>query len=201
MKETISNNLFAIHSSNYQEGCGFFIGNRFFTSGHIIAKAQKPFIKICGEEVNLKESIFYQYDELDSNNYDLAVFEISNFNSNLELYEYAIEPRMTLISKSYKTIDKGTVFIETEVITQGQEGNYFCGISKANLKSGSSGSPVLIGNKVVGILTKGNNNDFDEPMNPDLPLNFCMFLSASAIRNVIIGNHIEVTGPAFPLKI
>lgn len=181
--KSVLKNIYPIHCTDYDEGCGFFIGSRFFTSGHVIAQADNPYIEVCGERVYLTNPIYFGDNEIDANDYDLAVFDIPSCFGSFELYEYAIKSGIVLKSLSYKHL--GTEFVETDVVTGEQEGNYISGISKANLKSGSSGSPVLIGNKVVGIMTKGNNNDLDEPFNPELPLNYCVFLSSTAIRNVI----------------
>ncbi len=179
----LDRNILPILCSNYEEGCGFFIGHHFLTSGHVISKCEDPFVEIHGEKIYLNNPSFFQSDEFNANGYDLAIFDIPSYGGNLELFENDIKSGMKLKSLSYKYL--GTEFVESEVTTQEQDGNYFCGISKANLKSGSSGSPVLLGNRVVGIMTKGNNNDLDEPIITTLPLNFCMFLSATAIRNVI----------------
>lgn len=175
--------IYPILNTNYEEGCGFFIDHHFFTSGHIIAKAENPYIVVNEIRVSLSNPIFYQCDEYDVNGYDLAIFDIPSCYSKLELFEDAIIPDMELKSVSFKNL--GRELVETEVITQEQDGNYFSGISQANLKSGSSGSPVLLENKVVGVMTKGNNNDLDEPKIASLPLNFCMFLSATAIKNIL----------------
>ena len=54
-----------------------------------------------------------------------------------------------------------------------------------NLKEGSSGSPVLIGNEVAGILIYGNNSGFNYPCDKNFPINFCFFLSSKSIQEVI----------------
>lgn len=179
------NSIYPIHCSNNEEGCGFFIGHKFFTSGHVINRMDNPYIEVCGERVYLTNSTFYRSNEHDENDYDIAIFDIPSFYGRLDLFEEAITSGIVLKSISYKSTNLGKEPVETDVVIGVQKGNYFSGVSKANLKSGSSGSPVLIGNKVVGILTKGNNNDHNKPCIPELPLNFCFFLSSKAIRKIL----------------
>jgi hypothetical protein len=176
-------NIFQIYSSNYEEGCGFFVENKFYTSGHVIEHAEKPFIEIDGKKVYLSNPYYFRYDK-EVTGYDIAIFEIPLYSGSLEWYEGEIMPGMKLLSQSYKCF--GMEYVETEIeTTKDLEGNYFYGESKINLKGGSSGSPAILGNKVVGILTAGNNNGLNEPCNPKLPVNFCAFLSSTAILKLL----------------
>lgn len=175
--------VFPVYSTNYEEGCGFFVGSHFFTSGHVVSNAKDPFIIINGCKVNLVNPILYKYDSKDSSGFDLAIYKVADYVGPLELYYGTIDSDMNLISVSYRKL--GEEYIECRVDVKDFEGNYFIGLTDKILKSGSSGSPVLLGNKVVGVMTAGNNNGDNTPCNPNLPINLCMFLSSNAIFNIL----------------
>lgn len=181
-------NIYPIISENYEEGCGFLMGHYFITSAHVIATSKNPYIRIHGKKVSLMNSVFYEYSRLDPQGYDLAVFYIPEFYGELELYEGTITSGLTLTSQSFRKL--GEEYIECEVtVSDFKEGNYFGGLSSINLKAGCSGSPVTIGNKkVVGVMTAGNNDNHDMPLDPKLPVNFCVFLSSSSIKRVLCEN-------------
>lgn len=170
--------IFPIQNENYVEGCGFFIGEYFITSGHVIEKSENPFITIEGKKMQLSDPLYFKANLNDSTSYDLAIFYISTHkNNSLELFEGEIEEGMEFTSYSYKRSESGYDLIKCEAIVGSlKEGNYFSALTSMNLKSGCSGSPILIGNKVIGIMTKGNNDDNDKPINSLLPINLCMFL-------------------------
>lgn len=181
--ENVKQPVFPIHSINYEEGCGFFVGSYFFTSGHVIRDAEKPFIIINGRKIKLVNPVFYKCDSKDSTGLDLAIFNIADYEGALELYDRILDSDMNLISMSYRKL--GEEYVECGVYVKGVEGNYFIGLTDENLKYGCSGSPVVFGNKVVGVMTAGNNNGDNTPCNPNLPINLCMFLSSNAIIKVL----------------
>lgn len=173
-----------IQSSSYNGGCGFFIGPHFITAGHVIKNSENPAIFINQKWVNLTNPVFFEDNESDSNGYDLAIFDFEDFHSDLELGDDDIVPGKILRSHSFKRL--GEEFVECDVeVNDYKEGNYFGGLSSINLKGGCSGSPVLLGDRVAGMIVKGNNNDMNEPVNQELPLSFCVFLSSSAIKRVL----------------
>ena len=180
-------NIYPIISENYEEGCGFLMGHYFITSAHVIVTNKNPYIRIHGKKVSLKNPVFYEYSRLDPKGYDLAVFHISEYYGELELYEGIISPGLILSSRSFRKL--GEEYIECEVtVNDFKEGNYIGGLSSINLKAGCSGSPVMIGNKVVGVITAGNNDNHDRPLDPKLPVNFCVFLSSTSIKRVLCEN-------------
>lgn len=170
--------IFPIQNENYVEGCGFLIGEYFITSGHVIEKSENPFITIEGKKKQLSDPLFFEANQNDPTRYDLAIFSRpAHKNSSLELFEGEIEEGMEFTSYSYRRSESGYDLTKCEAIVGSlKEGNYFSALTSMNLKSGCSGSPVLIGNKVVGIMTKGNNDDYDKPINCNFPINLCMFL-------------------------
>ena len=151
-------------------GWGFLLEKRFPVS--VLFPASQP--------------SFYEVNEQDASKYDLAVFSMPEVKSELKLYNGVIESGMKLKSISFKTSTSGFDLIECDAFVECyKQENYFGALTNTHLKAGCSGGPAIIGNEVVGILTKGNNNGNNEPCNNMLPINFCLFLSSKAIRRII----------------
>lgn len=174
-----------IHTSNYEEGCGFFISHYFITAGHVISDSKNPRIFINETWLNLKNPIFYEDNRENPHCYDLAIFDVKNEYGEVGLFNGEIASGMNLKSYSFKQL--GEIYVECDVeVNEYNEGNYFGGLSSIPLKAGCSGSPVLIDNKIIGMITGGNNDGSGIPLSPVLPLNFCVFLSANAIRKKLV---------------
>lgn len=183
----MKNNVIAIFSSNYTEGNGFFLKNYFFTSGHVIAQAENPYIVIDNQQIELTNPVFFEANNTDSKSYDIAIFDLNIKGANdWEFFEK--EPTQDMILKSISVKAMIDEYVECDFIPNGViVDNYFAGLSSVNLKEGSSGSPVVLDNKVVGIMTAGNNGGLDSPCNPELPLTYCLFLSSKAIIKLLKG--------------
>lgn len=171
-------------------GCGFFVGNLFFTSGHVIANMPEPHIIIASRNIPLAKNIqvTYQNNPDDANGYDIAVFNIDGMESDLEFCSGNIETGMCLDSISFLETSQGTESILCTANVLGEdmrEGNYYGIETSKALKAGCSGSPVFLNGKVAGIITKGNNNGDNTPCTEELPLNFCFVLSSKAIMRLI----------------
>lgn len=171
-------------------GCGFFVGDLFFTSGHVIANMPEPHIIIASRIIPLVKNIqvTYQNNPDDANGYDIAVFNIDGMESDLEFCSGNIETGMCLDSISFQETNQGTesIFCTADVLGEDmREGNYFGIETSKSLKAGCSGSPVFHNGKVAGIITKGNNNGDNTPCTEVLPLNFCFVLSSKAIMRLI----------------
>ena len=175
--------IMPIGSHNYYEGCGFFVGDYFITCGHVIEYAERPFLHILQKRILLEQPVFLEYSK-NTSGHDLAIFHIPGINTELSLYENIVEEGVVANSVSFKGM--GEKLVECDVtIGPDREENYISGLSDIPLKCGCSGSPILIGNQVVGMITGGNNNGDGTPCNPNLPLNLCVFLSSKAIDNII----------------
>ena len=175
--------ILPIGSHNYYEGCGFFVGDYFITCGHVIEHAESPFLYILQKQVSLDKPAFLEYSK-DTSGYDLAIFHIPGITTELYLYENIIKEGSIAHSVSFKCL--GEKLVECDVtIGPDREANYISGLSDIPLKGGCSGSPILMGNQVVGMITGGNNNGDGIPCNPNLPLNLCAVWSPKAIGNVI----------------
>ena len=171
-------------------GCGFVVGDLFFTSGHVIANMPEPHIIIASHIIPLVKNIqvAYQNNPDDANGYDIAVFKIDGIGSDLEFCSEDIETGMRLDSISFLETNQGTesIFCTADVLGEDmREGNYFGIETSKSLKAGCSGSPVFHNGKVAGIITKGNNNGDNTPCTEELPLNFCFVLSSKAVMSLI----------------
>lgn len=175
-----------VQSTNYAGGCGFVLGNYFITSGHVIKEAKNPYLYISGKRLALERPVFIEANVQDALGYDLAIFHMPILQNTLELYEGPIEAGMQLKSVSFREETIGYVLLQCNAtVIKIKDGNYFGFLTSRNLKAGCSGSPLFLGDKVVGLMTGGNNNGLDEPISPDLPVNFCFCLSADAISKII----------------
>lgn len=172
--------VLSIVSDNYNEGCGVMVGNMFITAGHVISKCENPSIKWNGKNIPLINPIVLRNDENDSVGYDIAVYSIPIANSPLALSDIVPEKGEVLKSCSWRLL--GEEYVECNAVVNGlKDGNYYAAETDDQLKSGSSGSPVFLNGKVVGILCAGNCNDDNTPCNTEWPLNLCVFLSSKVI--------------------
>ena len=114
-------NIAPIFSSNGTScGCGFFVGDLFFTSGHVIANMPEPHIIIASRIIPLVKNIqvAYQNNPDDANGYDIAAFKIDGMGSDLEFCSEDIETGMRLDSISFLETNQGTesIFCTADVL-------------------------------------------------------------------------------------
>lgn len=163
-----------IISDNNTDGCGVLVGHSFITAGHVIEKSVNPRIKLSDDTIFLTNPIVFHNDNY-VEGYDIAVYNISEANSPLQLASSLPLSGDNLKSCSWRVIPEGNEYLECNaVVKELQEGNYFYCDTDVLLKDGSSGSPIFKEGKVIGILVKG------EKGTP-----FCAFLSAKAILSII----------------
>lgn len=176
-----------VHNSNNTEGSGVLVGN-FITAGHVIEQAENPYIKIFGKRIELCESRqIALLNEGNENGYDVAIYDIPEFTSKLVLSDIFPKSGDTLQSLSYKMTALGSELLDCiATVNDIVCGNYFGAETSINLKEGSSGSPVISNGKLMGIMSKGNNDGNGNKNIPELPLSFCLFLSASKIKELLI---------------
>ncbi|MBR5831305.1 MAG: trypsin-like peptidase domain-containing protein [Bacteroidales bacterium] len=178
--------------NNLQCGCGFFIEDLFFTSGHVWKSINRAYININSQEFELTEDIrILCYNDDNCEGYDIAIFRFPNIKSDIEFCLESMSEGMEVESISfYDTLVESNQFYSypiycTAKILGIHEGNYFGIETSKSLKKGSSGSPIFSNGKVVGIITKGNNNGDDTLISEKVPLNFCYILSVKAITSLI----------------
>ena len=102
-----------IHTSNFEEGCGFFIGHYFLTQGHVIANSENPHILVNQNRINLVNPIFFEDNKVDPRGYDLAIFDVKEVHGTLELSKGEVKPGEILKSFSYKEL--GTKYVECDI--------------------------------------------------------------------------------------
>ena len=167
---------YVIHiiSDNYNFGCGVLVGNSFITAGHVIEESVNPRIKLSDDTIFLTNPIVFHNDNY-AEGYDIAVYNISEANSPLQLASSLPLSGDNLKSCSWRVIPEGNEYLECNaVVKELQEGNYFYCDTDVQLKPGSSGSPVFKEGKVIGILAKGQEGT-----------SLCAFLSAKAILKIL----------------
>jgi len=180
-------NSFCFPVQGSENGCGVQVGDMFITAGHVIMESDKPFIFVNGEKLFLdKTRMIACYDEFETGGLDVAIFKVPELSSSLILSSHIPTNGDILKSISFKMSASGYDRIECDVtVGNCREGHYYGATTNVNLKAGSSGSPVIIGNEIVGILCRGNNNDLDEQIDFEFPINFCVFLSSKSLLELI----------------
>ena len=176
------------------DGVGFFIGNTFITAGHVINDNIIHTINVNGRKIELKKSdaIYLncaEYDNVSPDIPDLAIFEFKDINSPLILANDSPTEGQCLefISKrrvveNNKVNGIPSIFTQSESIKTysckgevvAHDADYWeCHTDKI-LRKGDSGSPVMKGNFVYGVLVGGK---------PGTPK--CAFISAERILKII----------------
>ena len=178
------------------DGTGSLVGNLFITAGHVVASFVSPSINIGEESIFLTEEKRIFFDEnisRSSEGYDLAVYKLDGIESPILLSEDTPDKNVELLNISYKHTSvenpeyTGSVFDLPRIekwIPETKHGhvieyydNYFECIMDEDLCRGRSGSPLLDGNKVVGILY-GDKDSKDSSKT-------VLFLSSKAILEIL----------------
>ena len=176
------------------DGVGFFIGNTFITAGHVINNNSIHTINVNGRKIELKKSdALYlncaEFDMVCRDIPDLAIFEFTDVNSPLILANESptegqclevISKRRVIIHNEANGLPSifaqsesiKTHFCKGEVVAH--DADYWeCHTDKL-LQEGDSGSPVMKGNSVYGVLVAGEPGTHK-----------CVFLSAQRILKII----------------
>lgn len=171
------------------DGVGFFVGNLFITAGHVFNEGQIHSIYFNGQRIvlNKNEAIFFNSPNGDipnPNKPDVAIFNCTGVNSPLVFAEDMpiIGQELTNISRRRVVVDdihsgRSSIFTKKEVIQMHtcigkvtHTTDYCeCHTDKI-LRKGDSGSPLMNGNTVYGVLIAG------EPGTPR-----CVFQSSASI--------------------
>lgn len=167
MKYLIEQCIFPIMNGDECIGQGFIADGYFITAAHIIKDCPKYFVKIGGITYKPIEftPVFQGERDIwnDETQHDVIMYKFNKVPSPLHLSARRVTSEDIL--RSYcmfiRYDDKSNLYYNElsveEVIlkNQGTENYLWC---EANRFEGSSGSPLLIDNEVVGIMHSGNNN-------------------------------------------
>lgn len=175
------------------DGVGFFVGNLFITAGHVFNEGQIHSIYFNGQRIvlNKNEAIFFNSPNGDipnPNKPDVAIFNCTGVNSPLVFAEDMpiIGQELTNISRRRVVVDdihsgRSSIFTKKEVIQMHtcigkvtHTTDYCeCHTDKI-LRKGDSGSPLMNGNTVYGVLIAGEPETLR-----------CVFQSSASIVTLI----------------
>lgn len=172
-------------------GQGFVADGFFITAAHVLTVDLAAYIVFQGKTISLaKETpIVKRYPPIENNIVnldrnsppDVAVFNFKGVNSPLQLSDYSPKEGEEVVSLCVFESTNNSLFASEikGTIMPDRMGNYFGCI--INRRSTSSGSPLVIGNNVVGIMNSGHDNDV------------CVYLSAKSIINLLNSERHETS--------
>lgn len=172
-----------------KEGVGFFVGNLFITAGHVIKDCNDFIIYHKGVTYNLNKSDAKSFSYMGDNSiasdgYDIAIFKIDGIKSPLTLSSELPQSDKDLqtVTKRKHVVSNGkSIFDRNEIIQLHSFGtkvveikDNLLGCTAEYLIKGDSGSPVLNGDKVYGVLIAGQPGT-----------DVCVFQSSNSIIEII----------------
>ena len=181
MKNYFENYVFPVccgTKDGESDGFGVLVGDLFVTAGHVIEHSLVAHVYIDHKDYELRKckAVYFSVTEqlpLDTNASDIAVFKLEGIApSPLSLDENSPSNDDVLTSVSYLHYGKKnpnatsvfdtTIEVYEKLVCNAKvtelSNNFFVCDMEVKLKPGSSGSPVLDGDKVVGILHGGKDN-------------------------------------------
>lgn len=180
MKNFFENYVFPVccgTKDGESDGCGVLVGDLFVTAGHVIEHSMIAHVYIDHKDYELRKenAMYYSFDDKESlgtKASDIAEFKLEGVApSPLALAEDSPSNGDVLTSVSYLHYGKknpnttsvfdATIEVYEKLVCNAKvtelSNNFFVCDMEVQLKPGSSGSPVLDGNKVVGILHGGKD--------------------------------------------
>lgn len=167
MKYLIAPYIYPIMVDDETVGQGFAADGYFFTAAHVVRDYPKCFIELGEIRVQLSS---YTPDYIGKGNVDkdphltdVAIYKFGDRDSPLHLNIQKPQPPDRFISSCVHThfdSEKNLyykVYTERDATVIGEEGNYF--YCRCRRFPSSSGSPLLWGNQVIGIMHGGNPKD------------------------------------------
>lgn len=155
-------NVYAIFRGKKQVGHGFLANDFFVTAVHVLRDNDNAFVMIKGEKVEfdkIQPVYVGRGRDNDPNSTDIAFFKFKNVEGGFSVLDYTPQKDDVLESCCLQKKEGNTDNEEYEIDLEpayalGEvEGNYFhC---KCNRHEGSSGSPLIKGNHVIGIMHGG----------------------------------------------
>ena len=152
--------IYPILRNEKQVGHGFIANDYFITAVHILRENDNSYVVIDGEKLEFdKEVPVYvgRGRDNDPNSTDLAFFKFNNIEGGFSILDYTPQKDDVLESyclhKKEGNNEEYEIDIEPAYVLGEVEGNYFhC---KCYRHEGSSGSPLIKDNFVVGIMHGG----------------------------------------------
>lgn len=199
MEYLIAPYIYPIMKGDETIGQGFVSDGYFFTAAHVVKDNPMCFVELGGKRIQLSSInprfIGNKDADKDLNHADVAIYKFGDSDSPLNLNIQTPKPPeryksccvQTHFDTSTNTYNK--IFTEIDATVVGEEGNYFYCRCKRFL--GSSGSPLLWGNQVVGVMHGGIPKD-----------ELCAFLKVESFifetDIVVIYNKMEIINRLFP---
>ena len=155
--------LFLIKSGKHQVGYGFLADGYFITAVHVLSDNDNCFVNINGNKIEFSKvtpAFVGRGRFSDPNFVDLAFFKFENIEGGFPVLDY-IPPKDDVLDSCClrkvkdDNLDDHEFGLDVEpAYSLGEvEGNYFhC---KCNRHEGSSGSPLIKDNRVIGIMHGG----------------------------------------------
>lgn len=202
-------NIFVIKSGKIEVGYGFLAEGYFITAVHVLSDNDNCFVTINGEKIEFSKvtPVFVGRGRVNDPNFvDLAFFKFENIDGGFPILDYIPQKDDVMESCCLHKKDENTVNEEYELDVEpayalGEtEGNYFhC---KCNRQEGSSGSPLINGNQVIGIMHGGSvvmelieqkilSEEEKQKFNLKDEDTICSFLKISAFMSLIDNTKIK----------
>lgn len=176
----LSQYIFPIYSGGTIVGQGFVADGYFVTAAHVVKDFPECFVVLNGKRFDLaKEGTAFIGDgdiDHDPLMIDAAAYPFDSIDSPLHLSDFV--PQKGDVLENYcvhEVMDVSSLnphfnlTMEPAVSTGDDEDNYF--FCHCKRYGGSSGSPLLKGNEVVGVMHGGDDNEL------------CTFLKSTIIKN------------------
>lgn len=167
MNYLIESCIFPIIDGQDCVGQGFVADDFFITAAHVVKNYPNCFVEINGSRVKLCDvtPIYIGKGDIDKDSKaeDVAIYAFDNIHSFLHLSARTLSKsdyiRSVCIAVNHESANnqyyRDLYILEATLLDQ-TEGNYF--YCKCARYEGSSGSPLIVGNEVVGIMHGGDSN-------------------------------------------
>ena len=138
-------------------GIAFTAGGQLYTAGHVISEMDFPRFRYGSKLYEVSSHVFHTYDTQQNGTagLDVTIYESAQ-ESSLEICAFLPTVGSEVECHTWMRKANGFEYAVVKGTVDEIEGNFFtCIMSEVLLREGNSGSPLLIGNKVVGILHAG----------------------------------------------
>lgn len=165
-KSLLNECIFPVLSGREAVGQGFVADGFFITAAHVIKDVQDLYIILRGQKIMVKDLRLLYIGEgdvnTDSKEVDVAIFDLHEVPSPLHLSTIPFKDKKQLksciieINEDKRCLEPKLSLSFKSVHIICEENNYYICNCKRNV--GSSGSPLLLGNNVVGVMHGGKDD-------------------------------------------